>query len=110
MFLNVEQHNARVDRAARIHPTFAALIMLRNTLSPLRSNDLLCARRSHRIGNLRNVCVLEPDSIYKIKDFLSQRRVNHTFAWQSTANQRMRSNWRLVSVNDHKTKPVWLNE
>src|SRR5438128_1979433 len=32
--------NVRVDRAARINATFAAPIMLRNTLPPLASNEL----------------------------------------------------------------------
>ena len=33
--------NDHVDRAARFHSTFAAPGLMRNTLSPLRSNELL---------------------------------------------------------------------
>ena len=33
--------NVRVDRAARFHSTFAAPDLMRNTLPPLRSNELL---------------------------------------------------------------------
>src|ERR1043166_7421719 len=34
--------NGGVDAAARIHSSIAGLIMVRNTLPPLASNDLLC--------------------------------------------------------------------
>src|SRR5215813_10666647 len=35
--------NGGVDAAARFHSTIAGPIMMRNTLPPLASNDLLCA-------------------------------------------------------------------
>src|SRR6266849_1137508 len=34
--------NVRVDAAARFHSSIAGPIMMRNTLPPLASNDLLC--------------------------------------------------------------------
>src|SRR5574341_768499 len=37
----VKQPNVTVDRAARFHATFAAPRLMRNTLPPLRSNELL---------------------------------------------------------------------
>jgi hypothetical protein len=37
----VRQPNVRVDRAARFHSTFAGPSLMRNTLPPLRSNELL---------------------------------------------------------------------
>jgi hypothetical protein len=35
------KHNVGVDRAARIHSSIAEPVMMRNTLPPLASNDLL---------------------------------------------------------------------
>jgi hypothetical protein len=42
---NVKRPNDGVDRAARFHATFAASGLMRNTLPPLRSNDLFDACR-----------------------------------------------------------------
>ncbi len=41
MFHERLSSNVRVDRAARFHSTFAAPRLMRNTLPPLRSNELL---------------------------------------------------------------------
>ena len=35
-------HNARINRAARIHTTYIAGIIMKEMLSPLRFNELLC--------------------------------------------------------------------
>jgi hypothetical protein len=43
--MRAKQPNVRVDRAARIHATFAAPSLMRNTLPPLRSNELLYANQ-----------------------------------------------------------------
>jgi hypothetical protein len=43
LFTTEKAPNGGVDAAARIHSSIAGPIMMRNTLPPLASNDLLCA-------------------------------------------------------------------
>src|SRR5215475_11321852 len=99
--------NGRVDASAVIYSTIAGTVMMRNTLPPLASNDLLCARWGDRVGHLRDVCVLQPDGIYKIKDLLSERCTYDIVPSQGATNQRVRRHWRFVHVNHRETKRVW---
>ena len=54
-----ETPNGRVDAAARFHSSIAGPIMMRNTLPPLASNDLLCVASNtdltadHRAGETK---------------------------------------------------------
>ena len=45
MSRTIETSNGRVDAAARFHSSIAGPVMMRNTLPPLASNDLLAGER-----------------------------------------------------------------
>jgi len=47
-FQKAKRDNGGVDAAARIHSSIAGLIMMRNTLPPLASNDLLGRNRTEK--------------------------------------------------------------
>jgi len=59
--------NVRVDQAARFHSTFAAPGLMRNTLPPLRSNELL-GNRPVQSSRLRIGILSAPVGVEKSRE------------------------------------------
>src|SRR6266576_5256753 len=106
-------HNGGVDAAARFHSSIAGPIMLRNTLPPLASNDLLCGAAAVIFDSIilapvlraswrQKVCCFlirsDPSSTLASEDHLSIPRRDHT------ENKRPKV-FRLFPRHEHTQKP-----